>query len=319
MSTASVAASEVATAREVMVEEIRDGLSRSPKELPCKYFYDDEGSRLFEKICDLEAYYPTRTEISIMQQRGVEMAAAIGPGALVIEYGSGSSLKTELLLAALEEPAGCVLIDISREHLLASAKRLEEQFPGLEVLPVEADYTQDFELPERASSGRLIYFPGSTIGNFDRAEAEEFLREMAEVAGPSGGLLIGVDLVKDLAVLELAYDDPEGVTAAFNLNLLAHLNREIGTDFDLERFRHVAFFNQQDSRIEMHLESVGEQTVHLGDQSFHLADGERICTEHSNKYRLDGFAEMAAAAGWRVERVWTDERDYFSVQYLRRV
>lgn len=313
-------ASQVAAAREVMLEEVREGLSRQPKELPCKYFYDEQGSKLFEQICDLEVYYPTRTEISIMERCGAEMAEAIGPRALIVEYGSGSSLKTRLLLEALDRPAGCVLIDISLEHLHASVASLQAQFPGLEIVPVEADYTRPFEVPNPTApdgeARRVLYYPGSTIGNFDRPEAREFLRGMLEVAGPGGGLLIGVDLVKQREVLELAYDDPDGVTAAFNLNLLAHLNREIGSDFDLDRYRHIARWNEKDGRIEMHLESLGDQVVRLGEQRFEIADGEWICTEHSNKYRLEEFAGLAAQAGWRVEQVWTDERDYFSVQYL---
>lgn len=307
---------EVMGPLQVMAEDVRTGLSKTPKELPSKYFYDEEGSHLFERICELEAYYPTRTEVGIMERYGAEMAEQIGPRALVIEYGSGASLKTELLLRALDAPAGCVLIEISREHLLASAARLGALFPAVEILPVEADYTQDVEVPKRPSRRSLVFYPGSTIGNFSRGAAQNFLGRMAKLAGPGGGLLIGVDLVKDREVLELAYDDPEGVTAAFNRNLLVHLNREIGTDFVPDRFDHVALWNGEAGRIEMHLESRGEQTVRLEDSRFELADGERICTEHSNKYRLDEFSELAAVAGWRTEKVWTDERGWFSVHYL---
>lgn len=315
----SDAASQVAADRRAMLEEVLASLRRTPKELPCKYFYDEQGSRLFERICELEVYYLTRTELAIMERCADEMAVAAGPNVLVVEYGSGSSLKTEILLAALERPVACVLIDISRDHLQASAERLRARFPDIEILPLEADYTAGFELPQarRPAARRLLYFPGSTIGNFDRAPAREFLRGMQRVAGPGGGLLIGVDLTKGADVLEPAYDDPEGVTAAFNLNLLAHLNRELGTDFDLSRFRHVALWNETDGRIEMHLESVGAQTVRVGGERFELADGERICTEHSNKFGLEEFAELAADAGWRAERVWTDERRWFSVHYLR--
>lgn len=252
-----------------------------------------------------------------MEHRRAEMATWVGPRALVIEFGSGSGVKTELLLDALEAPAGCVLIDISRGHLLASASRLGERFPGVEIIPIEADYTREVEIPQRASAARaLVFYPGSTIGNFDRPEARRFLSRMAALVGPGGGLLVGVDLVKERQILELAYDDPEGVTAAFNRNLLVHLNREIGSDFDPARFAHVALWNEDASRIEMHLESRGEQAVRVGDQLFHLADGERICTEHSNKYRLDDFVELAASAGWTTERVFTDERGWFSVLAL---
>ncbi|MEE8524381.1 MAG: L-histidine N(alpha)-methyltransferase [Thermoanaerobaculia bacterium] len=315
----SGAAAEVAADRRVMIEEVSTGLRSIPKRLPSKYFYDGRGSHLFERICELDAYYPTRTELAIMERHCDEMAAAAGPAALVVEYGSGASVKTEILLAALDQPAACILIDISREHLQASAERLGKMFPEVEILSLEADYTADFELPapSRPAARRLLYFPGSTIGNFDRGPAREFLRRMARVAGPGGGLLIGVDLIKDREVLELAYDDPEGVTAAFNLNMLAHLNRELGTDFDLGRYRHAAPWNAAEARIEMHLVSVGAQTVHLDGESFELADGEPIVTEHSNKFDLDEFAGLAANAGWQIERAWTDERRWFSVQYLR--
>lgn len=311
-------AAEVATGRGAMRDDILSGMRRTPKELPSKYLYDEKGSHLFEQICDLDAYYPTRTELAIMEEHGAAMAAAAGPRVLVVEYGSGVSRKTELLLEALDDPVGCVLIDISREHLKASAERLGELFPGTEILPVEADYTRGFDLPapSREPIRRLAYFPGSTIGNFDRDPARRFLRQIRELVGPGSGLLIGVDLIKDAGVLELAYDDPEGVTAEFNLNMLDHLNRELGTNFDRDRFRHVALWNAADRRIEMHLESQGAQTVTLGDEHFELADGERICTEHSNKFALDEFADLSRDAGWGVEQVWTDERQLFSVQYL---
>ncbi|MEM1179506.1 MAG: L-histidine N(alpha)-methyltransferase [Acidobacteriota bacterium] len=299
-----------------MTAEVLEGLAQTPKRLPSKFFYDGAGSALFERICELDAYYPTRTEVGILERHGAEMAAQIGPGALVIEPGSGSGVKTELLLRALEAPAGCVLIDISREHLLASAERLGEQFPEIDVVPVEADFTRDVDIPRLDARRAVVFYPGSTIGNFDRRGAERFLARMAELVGPGGGLLIGVDLVKERSVLELAYDDPQGVTAAFNRNLLVHLNREIGTDFDPARFEHVALWNAEASRIEMHLESRGPQTVRVGDAQIHLSDRERICTEHSNKYRLDQFASLAAAAGWRTDKVWTDRRGWFSVQSL---
>ncbi len=315
----SSAAAEVATDRAAMIDEVNAGLRATPKRLPSKYFYDEEGSHLFERITELDAYYPTRTELGIMERHCAEMAAAVGPEAMVVELGSGASVKTEMLLAALDRPVACVLIDISREHLQASAERLGTMFPEVEVLPLEADYTTKIELPmpSRPAARKLFYFPGSTIGNFDRGPARDFLRRLARAAGSDCGLLIGVDLIKDAAILEVAYDDPEGVTAAFNLNMLAHLNREIGTDFDLDRFRHVALWNADDARIEMHLESVGEQTVHLAGESFELADGEHIVTEHSNKFEIDEFAALAADAGWQAEKVWTDERRWFSVQYLR--
>ncbi|MEM6792567.1 MAG: L-histidine N(alpha)-methyltransferase [Acidobacteriota bacterium] len=311
-------AAQVATDRQAMLREIQAGLREAAKTLPSKYFYDERGSDLFEQICELEAYYPTRTEIGILEKYGSEMARAAGPGVQVVEYGSGASVKTRMLLAALDEPVSCVLIDISREHVLASARRLQGLFPSIHVEPYEGDYTQALDVPAspRPASRRVVFFPGSTIGNFDRAPARDFLSRMARVAGPGGGLLIGVDLIKDAAVLERAYDDPEGVTAAFNLNLLRHLNRELGSDFDLEAFRHRAVWNAADRRIEMYLESLRDQAVRVGEERFEIAAGERLCTEHSNKFDLEEFAELAKDAGWRVRRTWTDARRWFSVQYL---
>lgn len=317
-SSTDIDASQVATGRQAMLDEVRQGLRLSPKEISSKYLYDEEGSHLFERICELDAYYPTRTELGIMEQHIGAMAEAIGPEALIVELGSGASLKTEILLESLDRPVGCVLIDISREHLKDSAERLGARFPHIEILPLEADYTGPVDLPtpSRPPRHNVMYFPGSTLGNFDRGPAHDFLRRLARGVGVGGGMLLGLDLIKDREVLELAYDDPEGVTAAFNLNVLTHINRELGADFDVERFRHVALWNEEASRIEMHLESVGEQTVHIEGEAFQFTDGERICTEHSNKFGIEEFAEIARETGWRVDHVWTDERPWFSVQYL---
>ncbi|MEM7479660.1 MAG: L-histidine N(alpha)-methyltransferase [Acidobacteriota bacterium] len=302
-----------------MLADVLAGLSAIPKTLPSKYLYDETGSFLFEAICTLEAYYPTLTELSIMDRHVAEMAAALGRGCLLIEYGSGSGKKTEILLEALEDPAGYVPIEISRPHLEASARRLARHFPAIPILPVCADYTSALEIPTppRPEEHRAVFFPGSTIGNFEPPAAEDFLRRIAEVCGAGGSLLIGVDLQKDPAILERAYNDPQGVTAAFNLNLLARLNRELGADFDLPRFRHFAIYNREHGRIEMHLESSSEQAVHLGGQRFSFAAGETICTEHSHKYTLDGFRAMARRTGFEVEQVWTDPKRWFSVQHLR--
>ena len=304
--------------RETMLEEALEGLRADPKTLPCKYFYDERGSRLFDQICELDEYYPTRTELSIMERHGRALAEALGRNVLLLEYGSGSSRKTETLLRELIDPTAYVPIDISREHLELSAGRLARRFPELEILPVCADYTAAFSIPRpsRTPSRRAVYFPGSTLGNFDRPEAEAFLRRIADVAGKGGGLLIGLDLEKDASILEPAYDDAKGVTAEFNLNLLTHLNRELGSNFALDNFRHRAFYDREQGRVEMHLVSTVDQTVHLGSETFSLEAGESICTEHSNKYDIDGFREMAREAGLRVERVWTDDQKWFSVQYL---
>ncbi len=303
---------------ETLLAEVLAGLQSSPKTLPCKLFYDEVGAKLFEDICELDEYYVTRTELAIMDRYIDEMAAALGPDCLVIEYGSGSGQKTELLLEALETPVAYVPVDISCEQLADYAQRLRQGHPDLEVAPVCADYTHHFELPETRRPGRrrMVYFPGSTIGNFDRGPAEVFMRHIAETCGPGGALLIGADLDKDPAILERAYDDAKGVTAAFNLNLLTRLNRELGADFDLEQFRHRAIYNRDDKRIEMHLESLRDQTVQVGDTTLSLAAGETICTEHSNKYSVEDFRKLAAASGFGIGQTWIDEQQLFSVHYL---
>jgi dimethylhistidine N-methyltransferase len=309
---------DLAPGLETFLKDALLGLRQDPKELPCKYLYDAEGSRLFEAICELPEYYPTRTELSIMYRSVGEMAQAIGPRALLIEFGSGAGLKTEVLLDALDKPVAYVPLDISPKALEESVERLARRFPGLRVLPVCADYTEAWEIPtpEETPRRQVIYFPGSTIGNFDRGPAEIFLRRLAHLAGPRGGLLIGVDLKKEREVLEAAYDDAQGVTAAFNRNYLVRLNRELDADFDLQHFRHRAVWNEADGRVEMHLESLVDQEVHLGGETLTFRRGETICTEHSNKYGIEEFGELAGRAGFTVRRVWTDPEQRFSVQWL---
>ena len=294
------------------------GLSAFEKTLPCKYFYDADGSQLFDQICDLPEYYPTRTELAIMRQHIGEMAALIGPDCLLVEYGSGSSTKTRILLDHLPDLAGYVPMDISREHLLKTARSLASAYPRLDILPLVADYTAPYTIPaaRRPVRSRTVYFPGSTIGNFHREQAEAFLSQIAQVCGPGGGLLIGVDLKKPASVLEPAYDDAQGVTAAFNLNLLRRMNTELGTDFDLDGFAHRAFYNALAGRVEMHLMSLRPQTVHLAGREIAFEEEETILTECSYKYSLDEFADLAARAGFVVRRVWTDAAPLFSVQYL---
>lgn len=299
-------------------DEVLAGLSAEPKRAPCKFFYDERGSQLFERICELDEYYLTRTELQIMRDHGADMARRLQAGCRVVEYGSGSSLKTRILLDHLDAPSAYVPIDISREHLLATARKLNAEYPRLRVQPVCADYTQRFTLPAFAGPvGRtVVYFPGSTIGNFTDAEAAGFLARVARVVGRRGGLLIGVDLQKDRSILEPAYDDALGVTAAFNLNLLVRINRELGGDFDFDRFQHVAWWDETNSRIVMQLESLVEQTVSVGDRRFALRRGERITTEYSHKYSLEQFARLGRAAGFEVEEVWMDPQRWFSVQLL---
>ncbi len=316
---ADLEVTDQAPAREEFLRDVQRGLQASPKTLPCKYFYDERGSQLFDEICELPEYYPTRTELGIMGRDGDEMAAALGPACLVVEYGSGSSMKTRLLLDRLEEAAGYVPVDISREHLLASAAALAAEYPSLEVLPVCADFAQPFELPapSRSPKRTAVYFPGSTIGNFTADQAEALLGQVRDLVGPGGSMLVGVDLVKEASVLERAYDDAAGVTAAFNLNLLERMNRELGADFAVERFRHRAVWCPEPSRIEMHLVSETDQSVRLGDATISFAAGESICTEHSHKYSRESFAAISDRAGLDVERVWTDDAELFSVQALR--
>ena len=294
------------------------GLQTFEKTLPCKYFYDRRGSEFFDRICDLPEYYPTRTEAGIMQEHAGEMAALFGPDCLLIEYGSGSSTKTRILLDRLPHLAGYVPMDISREHLFATAEGLARSYPHLEILPLCADYTAEFTLPrsQRLARSRVVYFPGSTIGNFHPDQAQAFLCHVANVCGPRGGLLIGVDLKKDVAVLNAAYNDSAGVTAAFNLNLLRRMNEELGADFDLAGFRHHAYYNALAGRIEMHLMSLRSQTARLGGLQIAFEEEETILTECSYKYSLADFARLAASAGLAVRKVWTDPDEKFSVQYL---
>lgn len=299
-----------------MRAEVLAGLALPHKRLSPKFFYDAEGSRLFDAICALPEYYPTRTEIGILRRHGAEMAARLGREALLIELGSGSSLKIRTLLTALR-PAVYMPVDISKEHLLGSAQALAAAFPGLVVHAVCADYSSAFALPvDDHDHPRAAFFPGSSVGNFEPDAAVRFLARVGSLLGPGGRLLIGVDLIKDKRRLEAAYNDADGVTAAFNLNLLARINRELGADFDVDNFRHEAFFNETLSRIEMHLVSTRAQRVRLAGQGFDFAEGESIHTECSYKYRLDGFHALAAEAGFRAEQVWTDPDALFSVHCL---
>lgn len=293
------------------------GLRRAEKHLPCKYFYDALGARLFEVITELPEYYPTRTELGIMKSSVHEMAKTIGSHGTLVEFGSGVGLKTRKLLDALIDPAGCVLIEISRDALEASAIQLADRYTDMEVIAVCADYTQPLRLPRphRPSARTVAFFPGSTIGNFTRDQAVQFLARVADLVGQGGGLLVGIDRKKDAAVIEAAYNDPLGVTAAFNLNILRRLN-ETGADFDLGAFRHHAPYVAAEGRIEMRLISESQQSVSLGGATIDFAAGEHIVTEYSHKYDLVEFEEMAREAGFRLAEHWSDERDWFSVCFL---
>ncbi len=301
-----------------MFAEVLSGLTQEPKTIPSKYFYDARGSELFDAITELEVYYPTRTEQAIMEAHVAEMAARIGSGSLLVEYGSGSSRKTRILIDYMQDLAAYVPVDISGEHLLRTAEELRSAYPGLRVLPVCADYTSAFDLPalDVPPERTVVYFPGSTIGNFTPSDARAFLEHVAEVTGTGGGLLIGVDLQKDPAVIEAAYNDPEGITAAFNKNILAHINRELDADFDLDAFEHLAFYDAEHGRIEMHLVSRSDQCVRIGSTRIPFREQEHLVTEYSYKYSLEGFADLAASAGFAVRDVWVDPDELFSVQYL---
>ena len=298
--------------------EILAGLSAPQKRISPKYFYDERGSELFDQICDLDEYYPTRTELAVMQAHADELAELVGPRAAVIEFGAGSNLKVRLLLDHLHEPAAYVPVDISGDYLLKQAEDLAADYPNVHIQPVCADFTRPFELPDHPvmPERNLVFFPGSTIGNFSRARAFELLEVMAAEAKSGGALLIGVDLRKDPAILEPAYNDSLGVTAEFNLNVLARLNRELGADFSLEHFEHRAVYDETEGRMEMRLVSTRSQTVTLRGTKITFARDEYIVTEHSHKYSIQEFQALATRAGFTPQRVWTDADSLFSVHYL---
>jgi dimethylhistidine N-methyltransferase len=302
------------------IEQLVDGLRQPEKMISPKYFYDERGSQLFDRITHLPEYYPTETELGIMSDNIDEIAAVVGSEASLIELGSGSGRKTRILLESLDELAAYVPVDISEDHLLASARKRQDEFPHIEVLPVVADFTHPFDLPTPAVMPRrnIVYFPGSTIGNFTHDEAIELLSVMHTEARDQGGVLIGVDLQKDPQIIERAYNDSAGVTAEFNLNMLRHLNREFGTDFKLEAFSHNAEYNREEGRVELRLVSSETQEVTIGDEEILIEKNEAILTEYSHKYTLDGFAAMAESAGLHIDRVWTDADQLFSVQYCVR-
>lgn len=311
---------EAVVAPQTMLDDVVAGLSQRQKKLPSKYFYDVRGSKLFDDICELDEYYVARVESTLMAEHVDEIASAIGPEVLLIEYGSGSSLKTRLLLRNLDRPVGYVPIDISSDYLSQVGLALQVEFPKIEIMPVAVDFTRAFDVPNpcRPEMKRVVYFPGSTIGNFQRKEAQSLLAGMADLAGGNGGVLIGIDLDKDRDVLHAAYNDSEGVTAQFNLNMLRRINRELGASFDPRNFRHRAIFNEADSCIEMHLVSTCHQTANVCNYSFEFQENETILTEYSHKYTFRSFEQMANEAGLVVKRSWTDANNMFAVLYLAR-
>lgn len=297
--------------------EVLQGLNSQPKRLSPKYFYDKRGSQLFDAITELPEYYPTRTELSILQDNGDDIARFLGDECMLLELGSGSSRKIRVLLDALQ-PAAYVPLDISREHLIGSAKALAQDYPQLEVHAACTDYSSDFEVPDLPRHlSRAAFFPGSSIGNFEPEEASALLARVKSHLGEDGKLLIGVDLKKDNEILHAAYNDAQKITAAFNLNLLERFNRELGADFDLQQFEHHAFFNEDAGRVEMHLVSCAEQQVTIAGRAVHFAAGESLHTENSYKYTIEEFQALAEDSGFLAERVWTDQAGLFSVHCLR--
>ncbi len=297
------------------LHEVTAGLSTSPRTLPSKFFYDERGAELFQQICELPEYYITRTERDILGEHGAEMAQSVGANAELVGFGTGAGVKTRMLLEQLENPIAYVPVDISKERLVESAIALQREMPRLEILPVCADYLQDVRLPvpSRKPDHIAVYFPGSTIGNLEPPVARDFLRRVCDLCGPSGGLIIGVDLQKSRDVLEAAYNDSAGVTAQFNFNLLVRANRELGADFVLRCWKHRAVYNEREARIEMHLVSESDQTVHVGGRAFSFSVGEKIISEFSYKHTPEGFAALAGSAGFRLSRTWTDPQQLFAV------
>lgn len=312
------------TSRDESTEEIRregvlSGLREHPPRLSPIWFYDQRGSQLFEAICELPEYYLTRTELAIMRAHAREIADILGSRVALIEPGSGASLKTRLLLDTLDDLAAYVPVDVSREHLMDVARNLKQLYPTLDIRPVCEDFTESLSIPAavlHAAERRVVYFPGSTIGNFERAEAIRLLQQMHETVGSDGLVLIGMDRVKDASVLERAYDDSAGVTAEFNLNALRHLNREMDTDFDLDAFSHRAIWNSKEKRIEMHLRANRDVSFSVAGEAFRLDRDEYVLTEYSHKYTLEDAETMAGEAGLAVQRLWSDPDDWFSVLLL---
>ena len=300
------------------ISDVIAGLSSNPRTLPYKYFYDEHGSALFQKICDLPEYYITRSEIEILDRNRAKIASHLGPNIELIGLGTGAGTKTRILIEALETPAVYIPVDISEKQLRESTTLFRKIFPDLEILPVCADYLQPVVLPSPShkAARNVVYFPGSTIGNFEPDEAVQFLRRIANVCRENGGLLIGADLKKDRGVLEAAYNDRAGITAQFNLNLLMRANRELGADFDLDQWRHRAVYNSDAGRIEMYLISESDQFVHLDEQRFHFRRAEKIVSEFSYKYSPEEFSALAGKAGFEFAQMWTDDARLFGVFYF---
>ncbi|MEK4648078.1 L-histidine N(alpha)-methyltransferase [Exiguobacterium sp. FSL W8-0210] len=307
------------TPQQNMRLEVIEGLMREQKVLPAKYFYDHIGSQLFEQITQQPEYYPTRTELAILEQHRAEIARSIGDVHTLIEYGSGSSRKIQMLLETFTHLDTYMPIDISKDFLMESARQLSERYPALHIKAVCGDYSQTISLPVEESQKRVIFFPGSTIGNFEPEEAMRFLRHSSRILETGDGFLIGVDLKKSVDVLERAYNDAAGVTEAFNLNMLTHLNQMLEGTFDVTRFEHHAFYNEEKGRIEMHLRSQLDQLVQVGDVTVPFKQGETIHTENSYKYSKEEFETLARQSGFHSVNCWIDDDERFSVHYLEKM
>ncbi|SMO60110.1 L-histidine N(alpha)-methyltransferase [Fodinibius sediminis] len=303
-----------------MLDEIIEGLEKDQKELPSKYFYDQRGSQLFEEITELEEYYPTRTEMRIMQDNMPYIIRTVGSDIILAELGSGSSKKTRLLLDHFPSITSYIPIEISEQYLAKVVQKLNQEYPDLQIEPLCTDYSMPFQLPAIAQpySKIVFFYPGSTIGNFQPSQAKAFLNNLSTQLDPGDGMLVGVDLKKNISVLETAYNDRQGVTASFNKNILRHINRKLDANFNLNNFRHEAFYNRDEGRIEMHLVSRTDQTVTIEKEVFHFKQGESIHTENSYKYSLADF-ETLVSEWFSVEKVWTDSDHYFSLQYLQKI
>lgn len=307
---------DAAQQRATFLDDVLQGLSQTEKTLPCQYFYDEAGSILFEQITELPEYYPTRTEISILEQYRSDIAEKMGPNTLLVEYGAGASTKTRILLKALKATAGYVPIDVSEDFLLYTANALRAEYPDLPIHPIVGDFMVEFGLPEDSSGDPAGFFPGSTIGNLGDSEIEQFMRAARTLLGQDGKFLIGIDLRKPESILIPAYDDAAGVTARFNLNLLTRINRELGADFNLEAFAHRAIWNEAASRVEMHLESLIDQTVLLNGQAITFLKGETIHTENSRKFDLATLLPLLETTGWHLQEKWLDPNSHFAVILL---
>tara|TARA_Y100000991_G_scaffold215313_1_gene205332 strand:+ start:3682 stop:4644 length:963 start_codon:yes stop_codon:yes gene_type:complete len=301
------------------LNDVIEGLSQNPKTLKPKYFYDNRGAQLFTEICTTPEYYPTRTEIKILNQNAEDIASQIGDNTALIEYGSGALEKIKILLDFLNEPVGLIPVDISEDQLFASAKNLENLYPDLEILPVAADFTKPIPIPgfSHPPKKHVAFFPGSTIGNFEPDLAIQFLEGVTKTIGLDGLLLIGFDLKKDIETLLAAYDDQRGITSSFNKNLLSRINDELGGNFNLDTFEHVARYNENKGRIEMHLKSTTEQTVSINKELFEFLEGETIHTENCYKFTKESFTAMSSKAGLYPVKTWTDDQNLFAVMLLR--